>query len=310
MLRTNKKIDNYTILFFISFLALVLTASGQKVVNASGYCKIRIERNMSLEQATKDVVACAKKNALEQVFGTQITQEDIIRSNSVQKGMEATGSTVFQSFGSFEVKGEWIETKSEETKRLVGENGDDFIECNIKGKVRELKRKPASFETYPLSVADNPKSKATDFLNDQSVYLYFRSPSKGFLNVYLDDGSITQQLIPYKRSQLVNLPVEADKVYIFFSKNNVNGGDRVDEYQLSAEKPQEQNTFYVLFSPNPFAKPILNNDNSTLSESDLKSGFSLPKYTTTPKFMSYLQDLRNYNQDIELSNFTVLISKK
>jgi hypothetical protein len=310
MLKTIKTIDKHLTLFFIFFLALVLTASSQKVVNASGYCKIRIERNMSLEQAIKDVVACAKKNALEQVFGTQITQEDIIRSNNVQKGMEATGSTVFQSVGSFEVKGEWIETKSEETKRLVGENGDDFIECNIKGKVRELKRKSASFEAYPLSVADNPKSRATDFLNDQSVYLYFRSPSKGFLNVYLDDGANSFQLLPYKSSQLINLPVEADKVYVFFSKNTVKDGERVDEYQLSAEKPQEQNTFYVLFSTKSFPKPILNNDNASLSESDLKSGFTLPKYTSTPKFLSYLQELRTYNPDIELSNFTVLISKK
>jgi len=305
------KIDRIFVLFLFLFLTGHYNLSGQKVVKARGYCKIPIARNISRAQAEADVIACAQKDAIANAFGTSITQEDIIRSNNVQSGNKATGSTSFQSFGTLEVKGEWIKTISEPAIKIInGDKGDDFIECEIVGEVRELKRKEVAFESYPLSSENDTKSKVNEFANDQFVYLYFRSPRKGFLNVFLDDGTNTFQLLPYKSSLLENVPVEADKIYIFFSKNKQEGTERVDEYRLTAEKETEQNVFYILFSPRAFRKPILNNDNTKLSEIDLKNGFTLPKYTSSLKFLSYLQDQRRFDSDLELLRIPVQITNK
>lgn len=306
------KIDKIFVLFLFIFLTGHFNLSGQKVVKSRGYCKIPIVRNISRAQAEADVIACAQKEAIANAFGTSITQEDIVRSNNVQTGNKATGSTSFQSFGTLEVKGEWIKTVSEPTIKIINgeKGGDDFIECEIVGEVRELKRKKAAFESYPLSSENDTKSRVNEFANDQFVYLYFRSPRKGFLNVYLDDGTNTFQLLPYKSSLLENVPVEADKIYVFFSRKKNEGVERVDEYRLNTEKESEQNVFHVMFSPRPFRKPILNNDNSKLSESDQRSGFTLPKYTSSPKFLNYLQELRLFDSDLELSSFPVLITNK
>lgn len=305
------KIDKIFIFILFFFLTGQVNLSGQKVVKAKGYCKIPIARNMSIAQAEADVKACAQREAIANAFGTSITQEDIIRSNNIQNGNKATGSSLFQSFGTLEVRGEWIRTISEPTiKRIIGEKGDDFIECEIEGEVRELKRKKAAFESYPLSSENDVKSKVSEFANDQFVYLYFRSPRKGYLNVYLDDGANTVQLLPYKSSLLENIPVEADKMYIFFSRNKHEGTERVDEYRLSAEKEVEQNVFYILFSPRPFRRPILNNDNLKLSESDRNAGFTFPKYTSSIKFLNYLQEQRLYDSDLELLSIPVLITNK
>ena len=133
------------------------------------------------------------------------------------------------------------------------------IKVTIDGKAREIKNAAIDFEAKLLRNGTEEKFESGEFRNGDDLYLYFKSPINGYLAVYLLDEN-TQQvycLLPYKSSGEPVYKVIQDKPYIFFpcQKAEENPSE-VDEYTMTCEHSMEQNTIYIVFSPNMFAKAI------------------------------------------------------
>lgn len=262
-----------------------LPGFAQKVKTESGTAQVKLEKNMTKEEANQKVEELAKINAIENAFNTYVEQEANITVNS--------GKSDFRIIGTTKVKGEWIETLdkklTEDIKDEKGSFGMEktvWITCKIKGKIKEASPK-ANIEFATLSC---PKlnCRSTTFTSGEQLYLQFKSPLDGYLSVYLDDGNIVNRLLPYSSSQnSSSLNVKADKEYFFFVKGESNSElGKPDEVELYSLKKIEYNTLYIIFSEKNYYKPILNQEKVT------DNGYLLPKSLSKTQFDDWLSNNR------------------
>lgn len=264
----------------------ISTLSAQKIVQADGKSQVRMENNMTTEEAYNLAEQQAKINAIENEFGTYVEQ---------QTDMTLTeGRTSYNIIGTTKVKGDWIKTtgiKFSEDFRLesgtYGKQNVKYISCAIKGKVRKSTPK-ANIDFLILNCQDEA-CRTTDFLDGEQLYLYFQSPVNGYLSVYVDEGDITYRLLPYvlmSDDYQSGVFVEGDRQYLFFSeKFNAFKNSVVDEILMFTTKKVEYNTVYVVFAEEKFVKPIL--DQKTEVE-----GKILPKSLSSEKFQEWLAENR------------------
>jgi len=262
-----------------------LPGFAQKIKTESGTAQVKLEKNMTKEEANQKVEELAKINAIENAFNTYVEQEANITVNS--------GKSDFRIIGTTKVKGEWIETLDKQlTEDIKDEKGPFGIEktvwitCKIKGKIKEASPK-ANIEFATLSC---PKlnCRSTTFSSGEQLYLQFKSPLDGYLSVYLDDGNIVNRLLPYSSSQnSSSVNVKADKDYFFFVKGESNSEiEKPDEVELYTLKKVEYNTLYIIFSEKNYYKPILN------QEKVADNGYLLPKSLSKPQFDEWLSNNR------------------
>jgi hypothetical protein len=276
----------------LRFLVIILllfcfsvTGYTQKLKIETGTAQIKVEKNITEEEAIKKVEELAKINAIENAFGTFVEQESNITVNS--------GKSDFRIVGSTKVKGEWIETLEkkfskdfQEEKGLYGPEQTAWITCTIKGKIKRATPK-ANIDFSSLSCPDL-SCRSTTFKSDESLYLYFKSPLNGYLSVYLEVEDTVNRLLPYSSSQnSSSVNVKADKEYFFFVTNqSVSEFGKPDEVKLYTNRKQEINTIYIIFSEEDYFKPILN------PEKDMKDGYFIPKSLSKNKFEEWLSQNR------------------
>lgn len=228
-------------------------AYAQKTITVKGEYLYQLPENVSLEEGKRVALERAKIQALADAFGTVVSQ----RNSTVVENSNGQSSVDFLSLGGSDVRGEWIETVGEPLFQIFSENGMLAIKVEIKGKAREIKNADVSLEAHLLRNGTTLKYESTEFRSGDDMYLYFKSPVNGFLAVYLLD-QVTQEvycLLPYRSSDSPSYRIEHDKPYIFFSSQlSEDNPTEVDEYTLTCSKSQEQNTIYILFSPNAFTK--------------------------------------------------------
>lgn len=262
------------------FLLLLFTSNliAQKTRTESGSAQIRIEVNMTEEQAKRKAEELARIKAIENAFGSYVEQQANITVNS--------GKSDFRIIGQTKVKGEWINTLNGPDFKKDYKDGALWITCTIRGKIKEATPK-ASLEYQTLSC---PKinCRSTTFSSGEQLYLYFRSPLDGYLSVYLDDGNTVNRLLPYTSAINSNsVRIKADKEYFFFTKDHTDSDfGKPDEVELYTLKKQEYNTLYVIFSEQVFYKPILNQEKS------IQNGYFLPKTINKNKFQNWLSQNR------------------
>jgi len=249
----------YLIAFFLFGFSVInqLSAQRSKITTTSGTAQIRLEQNMTKEEAYIKVEQLAIIDAITNAFGTYVGQESNLTVES--------GKSSFNIVGTTKVKGDWIETldkkMDEESRELKGDFGkqqETWITCKIKGRVKEASPK-ADIDVYTLSYP-NVASKSTNFKSGDMMYLYFKSPIDGFLSVYLDDNKNVFKILPYNNMESIScLKVEADKEYIFFSTSKEHNffENSVDELELFTPLKTEKNVLHVLFSGTDHQKPRL-----------------------------------------------------
>jgi hypothetical protein len=273
------------LVIIILLFCFLVTGYTQKIKIESGTAQIKVEKNITEEEATKKAEELAKINAIENAFGTFVEQESNITVNS--------GKSDFRIIGSTKVKGEWIETLEkkiskdfQEEKGLYGPEQTAWITCTIKGKIKRATPK-ANIDFSSLSCPDL-NCRSTTFKSDESLYLYFKSPLNGYLSVYLEVEDTVNRLLPYSSSQnSSSVNVKADKEYFFFVANqSVSEFGKPDEVKLYTTRKQEINTLYIIFSEEDFFKPILN------PGKDMKDGYFLPKSLSKSKFEEWLSQNR------------------
>ena len=216
-----------------------------------------------MEKGKRTALERAKIQALADAFGTFVSQSN----STIVKNENGKSFVDFLSIGESNVKGEWIETIGEPQFDIFYESNILTIKVSIDGKAREIKSANIDFEAKLLRNGTEEKFESNEFRKGDDLYLYFKSPVNGYLAVYLLDEN-TQQvfcLLPYKSSGDPAYKIVHDKPYIFFSCQKAEGNpNAVDEYTMTCEHSMEQDTIYIMFSPNMFAKANSENESKGL----------------------------------------------
>ncbi len=294
-------------LFVICFVFISHGLIAQKSIRAKGFSEVKVESNMTKEQAREKAEELAKINAIENEFGTYIAQETDIHVTDGRVDFDILGSTM--------VRGEWVRTIgevefNEASKAEKGEFGIEqnvWIQCNITGEIRECISRANLF----VEVLNCPliECRKTTFYDEESLYLYFKSPVDGFLSVFIDVDGDAYRLIPYKSMGTLNaIEVEGDKEYILFSKKHNYSFDRgfsIDALELGTDRYIEYNTIYVVFSENEYAKPILDDIK------ELDHGYYLPRSLSSREFKKWIGDCKaEMPNDFQVERFKISIEKK
>ena len=267
-----------SIFLFFSIFYFTLSASAQKAHKVEGTSQVRVENNMSKEQAQEKAEELAKIKAIENEFGTYVEQDADIRVDD--------GAISYNIIGSTRVKGEWVETtklqfKEDFQEQQVNKSKENvmWISCTIEGTAMEIRSK-ANIKVSTLR-CPMPECQTEAFFDKDSLFLYFKSPIGGYLSVFYDEGETTGRLFPYKDQGTESAVwIEGDRDYILFSdeKNMNKFKTKVDKLELYTDRGTEYNNVYVVFSPLPYCKPILS-DAILLGD-----GYTLPKAIPSANF--------------------------
>lgn len=286
---------------FLGFTLLVLLSIGlsaQEVKTVSGSYEYHAPKNISMEEAERIALERAKLQAIADEFGTLVSQSNFT-SVSNRNG---ESDVDFFSLGGSETKGEWIETLGEpQFNRSFDEEGNLIIKVTVRGRIREINRAQIAIEAKVLCNGTDLKFERSDFRNGDDLYLYFKSPVDGYLNVYLLDEATKSVfcLLPYRKSRQGAVFVEHDEDYLFFSKKAAGMySSEVDEYVMTCSRNMERNILYVMFSPNEFAKSSLE-----------KSPNTRPHQIAWIDFQKWIKRNRSRDDDFNVKAIEITIKK-
>lgn len=275
----------------------LLSISAQKIEKVHGEYTYHVPDNVSLEEGKRIALERTKIQALADAFGTLVSQNN----STIVKNENGKSSVDFLSIGGSDVKGEWIETIGDPKFDIFYESNMLTIKVSIDGKAREIKNAAIDLEAKLLRNGTEEKHESDEFRKGDDLYLYFKSPINGYLAVYLLDEN-TQQvfcLLPYKSSGEPAYKIIHDKPYVFFSCHKAEENpSEVDEYTMTCEHSMEQNTIYIVFSPNMFAKAFAED-----------GSIGLPRQLPLKEFLKWLGKCKAKDTAIQIQCLTLKISK-
>jgi hypothetical protein len=299
---------------FICFILLLTLFPGvllsQKTVKSKGTAQIEFPDNLTRQEVKRQAEELATIDALEKAFGRVVIQGNTTYISNVQTGKQTETKSAFNTIANTSVKGEVVKVISVEFTDLTGARTiegkkETYIEikCDIEIEAREVATPPVNFTAFTLNCTEE-RCKTTDFRMDDPLYMYFSSPSSGYISIFLDEEGNTQCLYPYNTMPVEyegGVPVKADKKYILFSKQaefNFTG------YFAYTPSPRIINRIFIIFSKTPLNKPSL---------SDVKvdeSGYKLPKALKSEDFQRWLNKYRSYEKaNVEVDYIDITISK-
>ncbi|TSA25040.1 MAG: hypothetical protein D4R67_10850 [Bacteroidetes bacterium] len=313
-----------TLILTLAIQFHLLPAQKPQIVTVDGEAQVEFPDFKSRLEVEQEAFDKAKVNALEQAFGTAIIQGNSTYMKNLQTNKKVETSTVFNMIANTYVKGEVLEVLKKEFKEIEGEmeiggkkKTVKELRCTVRIKARELTENTATCDTYLLDCPDK-RCQKTDFHNDDPLYLFFSSPSDGYVSVFLDDGNVAQCLLPYTRLPKTyqnGVPVSAFKEYIFFSpeENLTYFESKVytDSYVLYTDQLHEQNRIFILFSPTPIEAPALKAglNMEILSDFEKEKGYQVPRALESEKFQDWLIKSRLRKDDLGVKTIDITISK-
>ncbi len=291
-----------TLIFIIVFLGLLPFAYAQRTVRVAAEYTYVAPPNVSPEQARKTAFERARLTALADEFGTTLSQNNITEMSNEN----GRSSVDFLSLSSSEVKGEWVETIEEKviSAEYDMDAGMFVITVRVEGKAREITGAKIDIMAKILRNGTDTRFESDSFNDNDDLYMYFRSPAKGNLAIYLSDGmEYAYCLLPYMNDSDGKVEVKANRDYVFFASGEADEDNRsiVDEYVMTCEKPTEYNQIFIIFSPNPFVKA-----NDYLSPGE---DLILPRQLAYSDFQKWLSKVRASDRDMVLLQKTIKISK-
>lgn len=269
-------------------LCQISIVQAQRITRSEGTSQVRVERNMTKDEAYRKAIELAKINAIENEYGTYVEQQTQLTIKS--------GTSDFYIVGNTKVKGIWVrDIESPKTKEEYREETGQFgtekvlwITCHVKGEVKPIKPRPDI--EYQVRNCKFPTCRTTSFLSGEQLYLWFKSPVRGYLSVFIDDGQMVYRLLPYSNmNDQSSYEVTGDENYLFFSSESHKGGDlnvKPDEIELYTLQKSEYNTLVIVFSTNQFFKPGLNPESIDAAKN------ILPKSISKARFENWLSDYR------------------
>lgn len=240
------------LLIILCILSLPLFAAKDKLTTVSlTYDYLSNDKNESKAEAEIHAIEKAKRKALENTFGVDVSSIVISMDKETSENGKFINDEEFFSLGSTVAKGEWIETVREEILNIYHDGQLWHVRVFVEGKAREKSGVPIDIQYAFVNSAHDKQNRSTYYDNDD-IFLRFSSPVAGVLCVYLIDNEKTAYcLLPYMRSDKGYQDVRANKEYLFFSSDE---DKEADEYVLTTPTEVEHNVLYVIFSPNKFTK--------------------------------------------------------
>ena len=295
-----KVIKTNGILLGLLFSFVAYSGFSQKEIATVGENLMRIEKNQTMLKAQEMALQQAKIDGIERVFGRVIINGNstYLQNKSLNKSIETKSSFAF--FSDSFVKGEWVRNTSEPIFTFQTLNGEQWLKVKVAGIVREIESGPITFKLNTLN-CEKATCVTEIFRNDQDFFVQFKSPENGYLALYLDDPNLgeTSRILPYQDTRLYqgSVPIQRNKEYIFFSKKNDQLSEigAVDElnFKLPRGVDSEQYKLFILFSPDSFSTPLLEDKSHLfLDRSMLNRGILLPKSMPSAKFQEWLQKVR------------------
>lgn len=240
------------ILLSILFFEIYVVCYSQQTQIVYGEYIYYTTESTSIEEAKKIALERAKIQSLADTFGTDISQSSTASISTIN----GKSDTNFFSLSSSDIKGEWLETIGDPDFKIEYESPLLIVHCKVKGRVREILRPELTIEAKTLKNGLSFNFESNDYMDGDDLYVYFRTSSSGYVTIYLIQNNIVYRLLPYRRSQFLEYYVNAEKSYIFFSKDtNIDKRDVVDEYEVYGDNELNSASIVIVFSTNPIGSP-------------------------------------------------------
>ena len=271
-------------------LLSAISIKGQ-IVETSGQYAVVIEEHMSRAVAREEAHRLAIVDALNNAFGTVVTQT---------AGFVARNETLqFTYHGNSRVKGNWLRTVKGPVygERLRKRNTQYGLETEITVTCKvTIEAKPLAGPSYQTQISFrsclNPNCETNQFEAEQDLFVNYRTSTSGFLAIYAQKADSVFRLLPYAAMDgryEHAVPIQANKEYLLFSPNKGrNYFPGFDSYQTDElvmeldENDREFLTLHFLFSTEDFGQPILENERFK------KDRRRTPKHTSVVEFFDWV----------------------
>ncbi len=221
----------------------------------SGFAEVELLPGWSIERAQKQAQQLAILDALQKAFPTDVARSSKYIIQNRTQGAEAQTQTFFHLTADQYLSGEWLQTLEARYQTEV-RNGQVWVSCKIRGRARPRSQPPLPLEVRTLRCRDTACT-TTDFLAGDPLYLRFRSPVAGYLQVFWEDAGRIYRLLPYQNQRQQAWRIQADTTYLFFAPDPQRRSEAfiTDELLLTADEPEELHRLYVVFAPQPLGAP-------------------------------------------------------
>jgi hypothetical protein len=278
----------------------VFCVAGDIVRVATIYEYVSNNPNEGPEQAKINAFVAAKQKALEERFGLDVSKITNTLQINRNDGKEVKSSSNVFSVGEVAVRGEWIETISEQVLSQSYVNGFWVVKVRVDGRARNYSTEKADIQYTFLKDVDDMDAPVA-FRDGSDLFLRFISPVAGQLCVYLvDETQNAYCLLPYMNNQTGSQRIDANKEYIFFSTKYDNDAD---EYTLNCERSLEHNAIYLVFSPNDFTKAVDKQGGKNFRDEQL------PRELTYEALMKWLTKNQTCDENMVVRREVVTIRK-
>lgn len=177
----------YWLLVICVLTGTALQAVAQKTRKVTAEYTYYVPENVPLAEAKRTALQRAQLQAIADAFGTIIARSN----SSTVKNENGRSEVKVQALGTSEVKGEWLHTDGEPEYEVSYEEGMLIVTARVKGIIREIVNAPVDFQAKILRNGTEDKFEEEEFRDGDDLYLSFRSPTDGFLTVYLVDATET-----------------------------------------------------------------------------------------------------------------------
>lgn len=285
-------------LFIVMALWTFLIFS-QKIQKVSAEYTYYAPETMSIEEAKRIALKYAKIQAIADEFGSIVSQS----TSLISSDKNGQSDENFFSIADTDIKGEWIETIGDPVYDIQFKDHHIEVTCRVKGKAREITLTKVEFIAKPLRNGTSLKYESNEFRNGDDMYLYFKSPTDGYLIVFLVDENAKNvySILPYPNDSYSAYEIEANRDYVFFSKKEASEMQKANviEYNLTCGDSTEINDIIVVFTPSKLQLPKLKTKRIGAQPPSLE-------YET---FIKWRANAMKNDGDLTIKNLTITIQK-
>jgi hypothetical protein len=287
----------------LTFNIYISFAQNEKKVE--GTFQTEVYGNETIDLAKKRAKEGAIINALEKAFGTAVFQGNTLFIKNITTGNQVETKTGFNTIADTYVKGEVVEElesnftefqiEKKINKQIIKSIG---LKCDVKIIAREYIEPEAEFISFAMNCEDTAKCKTTQFRKKDDFFLYFNSPKKGYLAVFLDDNETSSLLFPYvtfREKYFRGFPVQEKKTYLLFSNDKKYKHDNLIVDELIWDSRENMEKLILIFSPQPFE--LLDLSTSKIA--------SIPLNTNSSEFNKWLIHLRKKSKNLEIKKIAL-----
>lgn len=281
--------------FLLFSVLLSIATMAQRTVTVHGTYTYIVGDNddITLRDAKNKCIELAKAEAIKAEFGEMITS-DVIDTNLETNG-EASSSFFWENTVAM-AKGDWLGNTKSPQLDVAYENGKLVFKAEVWGKAREIIQAKTDLKWDVLKDVPGERVVTTSFNSGERIFVRFRSPSDGYVAVYLIVGDDeTSCLLPYRKDPTGMFKIKRDKEYVFFDKEE---DPKASFYKLSTQHETEANQLVVIYSPNPFAKCT-----------DITGDARHPNSLSTHDFQKWLLKCQRADRDMVVGKKWVKIRK-